>query len=272
MKTYKAIKYTLFVCCYIFWVASGVLISVGIYAKVAKENDVVDTLTTDPALLLLAVGSLMFLITFLGCFGALRDGSVLLKMFLGILLVVFLLQITAAVLGFLFSDMVHTRTELLMKKAIALYREDMDLENVIDFVQKKFLCCGVDYYTDWSQNAYFNCSDNNPSLEACGVPFSCCVRQLHETVFNSMCGYESQRKEESSIRKHIHTHGCLAKIVLWGEQNLSLVGGISISSLCLEICMISLAAAQIGQIQKVQDKRKQVESRTALRSEGDSSF
>ncbi|XP_076880887.1 tetraspanin-33 [Brachyhypopomus gauderio] len=262
MKTYRAIKYTLFVCCYIFWVASGVLICVGVYAKVAKENDVVDTLTTDPALLVLTVGSLMFVITFLGCFGALRDGSVLLKTFLGILLVIFLLQITAAVLGFLFSDMVLERTELFMKKAVVLYREDMDLENVIDFVQKKFLCCGVDYYTDWSQNAYFNCSENNPSLEACGVPFSCCVRQLNETVFNSMCGYESQRKEESSIKKQIYTHGCLDKIVLWGEQNLLLLGGFSTSLLCLEICMITLAAAQIGQIQTVQEKMKKAGGQT----------
>ncbi|KAI4904221.1 hypothetical protein NFI96_031749 [Prochilodus magdalenae] len=232
---YKATKYTLFVCCYIFWVASGVLLAVGIYAKIAKEKDVVDTLTTDPALLLLTAGSLMFVITFLGCFGALRDSGLLLKMFLGILLVILLLQIAAAVLGFIFSDMVLQRTELLMKKGIVLYREDMDLENVIDFVQKKFLCCGVDSFSDWSQNIYFNCKENNPSLEACGVPFSCCVRQRNESVFNTMCGYDTQRREESSLRGRIYTNGCLEKIVLWGKQNLLLVGGMSIGLLCLEV-------------------------------------
>ncbi|XP_017569778.1 tetraspanin-33 [Pygocentrus nattereri] len=252
---YKATKYTLFVCCYIFWVASGVLFAVGIYAKIAKEKDVVDTLTTDPALLLLTVGSLMFIITFLGCFGALRDAAILLKMFLGVLLVILLLQIAAAVLGFIFSDMVLERTDLLMKKAIVLYREDMDLENVIDFVQKKFLCCGVDHYSDWSQNAYFNCTENNPSLEACGVPFSCCVRQRNETVFNSMCGYNTQRMEEVSVRERIYTNGCLKKIVLWGKHNLLLVGGMSISLLCLEICMVALAAVQLGQIQRDQQKK-----------------
>lgn len=41
--------------------------------------DVVDTLAVDPALLLIVVGSLMFLITFLGCFGALRNATCLLK-------------------------------------------------------------------------------------------------------------------------------------------------------------------------------------------------
>ncbi|KAG7327684.1 hypothetical protein KOW79_009290 [Hemibagrus wyckioides] len=251
MAAYKASKYILYICCYLFWVASCVMIGVGIYAKVAKENDVVDNLATDPALLLISVGSLTFIITFLGCFGALRQSVILLKMFIGILTVILFLQIIAAILGFLFSDMVLWRTELLMKKAIALYREDMDLENAIDFVQKKFLCCGVSYYSDWSQNAYFNCSVNNPSLEACGVPFSCCVRQQNETVFNSMCGYKTQGTEESFIKKRIYINGCLKKIVQWGKQNLLLVGGISIGLLCLEICMISLAAVQLRQIQEM---------------------
>lgn len=41
--------------------------------------DVVDTLALDPAMLLIVVGSFMFLITFFGCFGALRNSACLLK-------------------------------------------------------------------------------------------------------------------------------------------------------------------------------------------------
>ncbi|XP_037624926.1 tetraspanin-33 isoform X2 [Sebastes umbrosus] len=137
MRGYRAIKYTLFICCYVFWVVSAVLTAVGIYAKIAKEKDVVDTLTLDPALLLIVVGSVMFLITFLGCFGALRNTTCLMKTFLGILVAVLLLQITAGVVAFLFTDTVMERTERLMMKAIVLYREDRDLENAIDFIQKK---------------------------------------------------------------------------------------------------------------------------------------
>ncbi|XP_047199137.1 tetraspanin-33-like [Hippoglossus stenolepis] len=82
MRGYRGIKYTLFICCYVFWVVSSALIAVGIYAKIAKEKDVVDTLTADPALLLIVVGSVMFLITFLGCCGSLRNATCLLKMVL----------------------------------------------------------------------------------------------------------------------------------------------------------------------------------------------
>ncbi|KAG7232602.1 hypothetical protein INR49_008331 [Caranx melampygus] len=261
MRGYRAIKFTLFFCCYVFWVVSAGLIAVGVYAKIAKEKDVVDTLTVDPALLLIIVGAVMFLITFLGCFGALRNATCLLKMFLGILVVILLLQIAAAVVGYLFTDMVMERTEKLMMKAIVRYREDQDLENAIDFVQKKFQCCGVRSYRDWSQNAYFQCSDTNPSLESCGVPFSCCIHLQNQTVLNTMCGYGMQQLEERSAAQDVFTIGCLEKIMSWAKNNLLLVASLSGGLLLLEVCMTALAAAQISWIKKVQQQQKENEAR-----------
>ncbi|KAM3876293.1 tetraspanin-33 [Diretmus argenteus] len=261
MRGYRTIKYTLFICCYSFWVVSAVLTAVGIYAKTAKEKDVVDTVTVDPALVLIVVGSLMFMITFLGCFGALRNATCLLKMFLGVLVAILLLQVAAAVVGYLFTDMVMERTEKLMMKAVVRYREDQDLENVIDFIQKKFQCCGVQTYKDWSHNVYFDCSETNPSLEACGVPFSCCIQVHNQTVLNTMCGYGMQELEETLAREDVFTVGCLEKIIWWSKNNLFLVAGLTGGLLLLEVCMISLAAVQTSRIKKVQQQKKSDERR-----------
>lgn len=38
----------------------------------------------------------------------------------------------------------------------------------------------MESYKDWSRNIYFLCSDTNPSVEACGVPFSCCLHQQNQ--------------------------------------------------------------------------------------------
>ncbi|XP_068175958.1 tetraspanin-33 [Antennarius striatus] len=263
MRGYRTIKYTLFVFCYFFWVVSAILTAVGIYAKIAKEKDVVDTLTVDPALLLIVVGSLMFLITFLGCFGALRNATCLLKAFVGTLTTVLILQVTAGVVGYVFTDKVMERTEKLMMKAIVRYREDRDLENAIDFIQKKFQCCGVQRYKDWNQNIYFECSDTNPSLEACGVPFSCCIPVQNQTVLNTMCGYGMQQLDAGPAGQDVFTIGCLEKIIWWAKNNLLLVAGLTAGLLLLEVCMISLAAVQISRIQKVQQQKKESSARAA---------
>ncbi|KAG7513938.1 tetraspanin-33-like [Solea senegalensis] len=196
----------------------------------------------------------MFLITFLGCFGALRNTTCLLKMFLGILVLILLLQIAAGVVAYVFTDMVMERTEQLMMKAIVQYREDRDLQNAIDFIQKK--CCGVQTYKDWSHNVYFDCSEDNPSLEMCGVPFSCCVQLQNQTVLNTMCGYGMQQQDQSLAALDVFTVGCLERIVSWAKNNLLLVAGLTAGLLLLEVCMIALAAAQISWIKKVRGREK----------------
>ncbi|XP_051929969.1 tetraspanin-33 [Hippocampus zosterae] len=251
MRGYRGVKYFLFISCYVFWVLSAVLIAVGVYAKVAKEKDVVDTLALDPALLLMAVGSLTFFVTFLGCLGALRNAGCLLKTFASILALLLLLQLSAAIAAALFTDAVMERTEHLMMKAVVGYREDRDLENAIDFVQKKFRCCGVEGYKDWSGNVYFQCSDANPSLEACGVPFSCCVVHGNQSVPNTMCGFGAQLQERSLARRDVFPDGCLDKIAQWLKQNARMAGGLAGGLLLLQSCVMSLAWAQVCCINKV---------------------
>ncbi|XP_077389717.1 tetraspanin-10 isoform X2 [Festucalex cinctus] len=158
---------------------------------------------------------------------------------------------------------VMERTERLMMKSVVCYRDDRDLENAIDFVQKKFGCCGVDDYKDWSRNAYFRCSDDNPSLEACGVPFSCCVAPGNQTVLNTMCGFGTQREEPSRVRRRVFPDGCLDKIARWIKRNARMVGCLAGGLLLLQTCMMSLAWAQVCWINKVVRRKAALASRKA---------
>uniref|UniRef100_A0A8C1ZZY8 Zgc:113223 n=1 Tax=Cyprinus carpio TaxID=7962 RepID=A0A8C1ZZY8_CYPCA len=189
-------------------VFSAVLIAVEIYAKAAKESD------------------FWFLYMY---------KEIISAQFVGILLAILLLRVTAAVLDLLFSEKVNnsgTRTH---------FRPNPVLDKLYDFN-----CCGVDSYLDWSKNMHFNASDQNPSLEAYGVPFSCCIHCLLHTTTNSSI----------SVRL-IYTTGCLDEIVWWEKQNLLLVGGMLINDLSvLQICMMSLSSVQLCQIRSVQQKKR----------------
>ncbi|XP_018112303.1 tetraspanin-33 isoform X1 [Xenopus laevis] len=271
MRTNQIVKYSLFVSCYLFWVASGLMIAVGIYAKFCKETTIVDSLTTDPALIVTAVGILMFAITFVGCMGALRDLHILLKIFAWMLLIVLILQFVAAVLGFMFSGMVLEKVSSVMTRAINRYREDLDLQNFIDYLQKKFECCGVSNYRDWSQNLYFYCSESNPSLEKCGVPYSCCIKEKGQKVINTMCGYQTQNLMQWDADDMIYVEGCLDKIVSWGRGNLLLLGGLAMGLIFLEIFVASLAVILIYQINFIMERRKSTvpQSRRQTLNEGE---
>ncbi|XP_063780581.1 tetraspanin-33-like [Pseudophryne corroboree] len=268
MRTSQAVKYCLFISCYIFWVASGLMIAVGLYAKLCKETGVVESLTADPAIILIVVGTLMSVITFLGCMGALRDLLLLLKIFASMLVLVMFLQFVAAVLGFIFSGMVLEKATSVMSRAIIHYREDLDLQNFIDFIQKKFECCGVENYQNWSLNIYFSCKDTNPSQEKCGVPYSCCVKEERQSVINTMCGYNTQNLRSWHVEDRIYVEGCLHKIVSWGRGNLLFLGGIAMGLILLELLGTFLSVVLIYQINVINERTQTTTVvRTAIHSE-----
>uniref|UniRef100_A0A4W5QFP2 Tetraspanin n=1 Tax=Hucho hucho TaxID=62062 RepID=A0A4W5QFP2_9TELE len=145
------IRYFLFFFSFLFWVFSLLIVAIGVYAKVQKATDTVrDTFLIDPAVILIVVGVVMFFVTFCGCIGALREN-------------IHLLKTTRDALG------------KFVNKAIVHYRDDLDLQNLMDYIQREFKCCGWNNHTDWSWNLYFNCTQGNPSSERCAVPYSCCT-------------------------------------------------------------------------------------------------
>ncbi|KAM9328714.1 tetraspanin-33 isoform 2-T2 [Pholidichthys leucotaenia] len=229
-------------------VISLVMVSIGVYARVSKHAETaLACLAVDPAIMLLIVGVLMFIITFCGCVGSLRENICLLQTFCISLTVIFIIQLVAGILGFIFSDKARGTVTKMINKAIVHYRDDIDLQNLIDFGQKEFDCCGAVAYTDWSNNMYFNCSDNNPSRERCSVPFSCCLT-LNETVINTMCGRNMQTYDFLKAGYFIHTNGCIDNLVNWIHSNLFILGGIALGLAIPQLVGILLSQILINQI------------------------
>ncbi|XP_031582434.1 tetraspanin-33 [Oreochromis aureus] len=242
------VKYLLFIFNFIFWIISLVLVLIGVYARIVKHAETaLACLAVDPAVLLLIVGVLMFIITFCGCVGSLRENLCLLQTFCICLIVIFILQLTAGVLGFIFSDKARGKVTEVINNAIVHYRDDIDLQNLIDFGQKEFDCCGALTYLDWSKNIYFNCSKDNPSRERCSVPFSCCILS-NDTVINTMCGHDIQELDYIKVGNRIHTNGCIDKIVDWIHSNLFLLGGIALGLAIPQLAGMLLSQILMNQI------------------------
>ncbi|XP_069100660.1 tetraspanin-17 isoform X3 [Pleurodeles waltl] len=194
------VKYSLFAFNIIFWLLGASFLAIGLWAWAEKGvlsniSSITDLGGFDPVWLFIVVGAVMFILGFAGCIGALRENTFLLKFFSVFLGLIFFLELTAGILAFVFKDWIKEQMNLFINNNVKAYRDDIDLQNLIDFAQEYWSCCGAHGPNDWNLNIYFNCTDWNPSRERCGVPFSCCVKDPAEDVPNTQCGYDVRLKQ-----------------------------------------------------------------------------
>uniref|UniRef100_A0A3Q3XME3 Uncharacterized protein n=1 Tax=Mola mola TaxID=94237 RepID=A0A3Q3XME3_MOLML len=208
------IRYFLFFFSFLFWV-SAMFLHGGCYVPIFLPDTVRDTFLIDPAVILIVVGVVMFFITFCGCIGALRENTRLLKT---VITDTLLIRWRCVFL----SDTV-TRDALgkFVKKAIVHYRDDLDLQNLMDYIQKEVL---------WP-------APLNPSSERCAVPYSCCTPVPGEAVINTMCGFGVQTQNYLEAVKSIYPVGCADKAVMWIESHLLLVGALTLGLAFCEILL-----------------------------------
>lgn len=238
----------------LFWLVAVLILALGIYILVEKNtvyNQLSDA-TLDPAALFVCFGGVLFLITFCGCIGALRENVCLLTMFCGAVGLIFALEIASGVLAFTMRDKLEEVVDNKLREAIVKYRDPRfeDLQLLIDTSQTELKCCGSKSYTDWQLNLYFNCS--TPSPEACGVPFSCC---MSDTI-NRQCGYGI--KDNPNRNEVIYTTGCLVVAKDWLMTNLLTVGIASLTVLVLQLISICLAINLKSDVKALQKRNKQV--------------
>uniref|UniRef100_A0A1A7XTY3 Tetraspanin n=1 Tax=Iconisemion striatum TaxID=60296 RepID=A0A1A7XTY3_9TELE len=249
-------KYLMFSYNIIFWLAGAAFIAVGFWAW--SEKGVLSDLTQvtrmhgfDPVWLVLVVGGITFTLGFAGCVGALRENICLLKFFSGVIGLIFFLELTAAILAVVFQSQVRDWINDFFLQNIKAYRDDIDLQNLIDSLQKMNHCCGAQEPDDWNMNVYFSCNETNRSREKCGVPFSCCLADPAELVLNTQCGYDVRSKDKSAWNSIIYVKGCIAALEDWLPRNLNTVAIVFIVISLLQMVGIYLARTLISDIGKV---------------------
>lgn len=219
-----ALRWTIFAMNVVFWLVGLLTILIGIWAFVQKTQKqksrtiqgVLDVVT-DIAIVFSILGFVVFSLSFAGCVGTLRQNIGLLRFFRYVLIIILGLQIIAIVCLIIFASVsVKYIQEFVKKTAIVQYTEDIDLQNIIDFIQLSLKCCGAgeDSYNDWNGNRYFNCTEDNPSTERCSLPFSCCMapNDIDADIINTKCAYKVLKETTAQIQTVVWPFGCVSKI------------------------------------------------------------
>jgi hypothetical protein len=119
------------------------------------------------------------------------------------------------------------------------YRDDEDLQDLIDWIQRDWLkCCGISIPDDWDKNIYFTCNKKDKDLwiESCGVPPSCCYPDYLQ---NRQCGYGVRNKTrigQDVIVNKIYQDGCLKKGEEWLKYHILPV---SIVIVCFAVLQVN---------------------------------
>ncbi|EMP29649.1 Far upstream element-binding protein 2 [Chelonia mydas] len=166
--------------------------------------------------LCIAVGTFLLLMGFLGCCGAMKESKCMLLLFFVIILILFIAEVTGAVVVLAFSSMADIFIEHLKTWAVKTLREDYgrqdDLTAIWDTTMKELKCCGFNNYKDFNSSYFYQTHSQT-------YPAGCCLPPKRECL----------ESELDSTKK-----GCLQEFQTFLSRNGRIVGGVALGIGVLE--------------------------------------
>ncbi|XP_041819278.1 CD63 antigen-like [Chelmon rostratus] len=229
-------------CMFIFFntvfLASGVaLIIIGAlqYTTYSQIGTFAGSGLSKIAIVLIAVGVTIALVSLLGHVGAFLNNSSMVSCFICILIVIIIMEVLTGAAFYIF----RSRTALLQmnsginsKAREVIYEYKPENRHAINRIQEKFRCCGADGSADWSKSVGW---ENHNA-----VPDSCCV------VKSEGCG---QKKEE------VHTKGCI-----WAMKHFLLKNLVWVGAVCIALGVTEVLGVLVGVCLCLDIKRKSYEN------------
>lgn len=245
--SYMVLKVMLVFYCTIFWLLGAFVLAIGIYAEIERQKyKTLEVHFLAPALILILLGIVMFVVSFIGVLASLRDNLCLLQAFLYILAICLILELTGGIIGLIFRNQTVGLINKNIKKGILNYYDDLDFKNIMDFVQREFKCCGAEDFQDWQKNQYHNCSARGPL--ACGAPYSCCIATKNQ-VINTLCGYKTLDKERITVDNIIYTRGCTDAVFIWFIDHYTIMAAVLLSILLPQFFGVIVCWLYIGRVE-----------------------
>lgn len=186
----KMIKYLMFGFNLIFVISGIIIIAVGTAVKTVYTEyaDFLDTKYFSLPNMLIATGAFIFMVSFFGCCGAIKESWILLGIFSIFLCIIFIFEFACGIAGYVLRDNTYDYLDTTLRRDLKDYN---NTHYVWDLVQETFECCGVDNYTDW-----------NGILSNHDLPLSCCPRKsgtVGSFYCNSFQGLSTNSTETPTV-------------------------------------------------------------------------
>lgn len=206
----------------LLYVSAEYFITIHGYEDLLSDTPLNVAYIVAPLIVLIIVAFILLLMALTGCLGSLFNFPCLLVVYNVMLVVVLLLQVLAAVLIGVFQKSIEDSFQSGLQTNLKNYNNHtQELKDIINSLQEKLQCCGVDGSDDWT-------------AEGIDIPLSCCNDGLEncdvtdsEQLYNKGCF--------SKIAYKVKTSGSIAisAAVLFGFFQIT---GIIMSYMLLCCC------------------------------------
>lgn len=159
----------------VFLLSGCGVLAVGLWSVIYKHQYVTLLTTSTYALtgyVLVLAGALVLLVVILGCCGIWRENRCLLLVYTFLLLLIFLLEVMAGLLAYVYQAQVDDElSHTLNTTFLETYRIRTEQTTAIDKMQQELDCCGVNSFEDWQYSVWKQQSSDSPVR----VPDTCCL-------------------------------------------------------------------------------------------------
>uniref|UniRef100_A0A3B3ZL66 Tetraspanin n=1 Tax=Periophthalmus magnuspinnatus TaxID=409849 RepID=A0A3B3ZL66_9GOBI len=235
----SCMKYLMFIFNFFIFVGGSVLLAVGGWVLFDplgfRELVASNPLLFTGVYLLLALGSLLFLLGFLGCCGAIRENKCLLLFFFMLILFIFLSELAAAILAFLFRE--HMTREFFTRELKRHYQGHNTSDvftSTWNAIMSSFECCGVSGPQDFDDSLFRLLSPSK------AIPEACCHREgalqsRGPERQGSPHGRGPGRQLETGGGAYGEGGGCYSSLVDYFETYIYSAGALAIIVLTIEL-------------------------------------
>ncbi|OPJ80376.1 tetraspanin-8 [Patagioenas fasciata] len=188
----SCMKYSMFIFNFLFWVCGSIILGVSIWIRVsenAQQELQIESNMLAGVDLLIAVGSIIMVLGFLGCCGAIKESRCMLLLFFIGLLLILILQITGGILGAVYRSQIETSLEETLQRSVnslqGSTQEDKTFQENFQKFENTNQCCGLlNGAADWGKKF-------GPNICACDVKNSSpdlCTTYKGYNVYKTPCG------------------------------------------------------------------------------------
>ncbi|XP_040214248.1 CD63 antigen-like [Rana temporaria] len=230
------IKTGFFLVVLFFWASGVALICLGasVQMKLSDISVVITEASSGAPLVLAIVGMIIFFLSGFGAVAVIKENATLLKIFTGIMLLVFAVEIIVGISAYAYKDMLQRDVLQRFMKLLDRYGKDRPVTRGVDGVQQQFQCCGARNFTDW-----FKVNTTSSGVSSGSVPSSCC-----KTV-QLKCGENAGERSD-----RIYTQGCVMKMHMWISKHVEVIGAVGVGLGFSQILGIAFACLLVRLLQE----------------------